>query len=69
MTPHDPALEPRDFEDDCIRSLSDQELERELTLAAYDTERRAARYERLFKEWLVRRRGHRGIHRTQPAPP
>ena len=57
-----------DFEAHAVESLSDDELEQELTVVAHDPVRRADRYERLFREWLERQRGYRGgASRTEPT--
>jgi hypothetical protein len=54
--------------DDAIATLSDDELELELTVAAHDPVRRNRRYERLTREWLTRHRGYRGhVQRPQPT--
>ena len=46
-------------DDDDVASLSDDELDLELTVAAHDPVRRTGRYERLVHEWLTRQRGYR----------
>jgi hypothetical protein len=57
---HDPATgRPLADGDEAIGSLSDEELELELTVAAHDPLRRHRRYERLTREWLTRNRAYR----------
>jgi len=58
---------PLAFDEDAIRTLTDDELERELTISADAPEQRADRFDRLFNEWLNRRRGYRR-HTDQELP-
>jgi hypothetical protein len=54
----DPATGRRPHDAD-VASLSDDELDLELTVAAHDPVRRRGRYESLIHEWLTRQRGYR----------
>jgi len=65
-TRHNPATgRPLADGDEAVETLTDPELEAELTVASFDPVRRASRYERLVGEWL--RRGHLRRRRT-PQP-
>ena len=56
---YDPVTgRPLDGHTEALETLSDRELEAELTIAVH-TEKRGQRYERLWRELLDRRRGYR----------
>lgn len=66
-TSNDPVTgRPLHDGDEAVESLSDDELELELTVAAHDPVRRKGRYELLAREWLTRHRGYRS-RRPQPT--
>ena len=52
---------------EAIGSLSDDELEAELTVTAYDPVRRSDHYDHLMGEWLARKRGYRQPHHRSTA--
>jgi hypothetical protein len=67
-TSHDPDTgRPLADGHEAIETLSDDELEAELTVTAYDPVRRADRYEELVCEWLARKRGYRQTHHPSKA--
>jgi len=50
---------PLNGEGEAVATLSDDELEIELTVASHDPVRRATRYDRLVRERLARQRSRR----------
>jgi hypothetical protein len=66
---HDPKTgRPLAGQDEAVESLTDAELEAELTVTSFDPVRRRLRYDRLVSERLARRRGYRRrTHRPRPA--
>ena len=58
MTPDIPPSDDLLPEDQSVESLSDDQLELELTVAAHDPVRRRDHYEALIREWLIRHRGY-----------
>src|SRR5262245_54556448 len=57
---HDPTTgRPLSSHDDAVETLTDDELETELTVTAHDPVRRARRYDLLWRELISRQRGCR----------
>jgi hypothetical protein len=57
---YDPATgRPLRDDEEAVETLTDEELETELTVVSYDAVRRSERYDRLWHELLQRRRGYR----------
>ena len=50
---------PLEDDEDAVETLTDDELETELTVVSHDPVRRAERYDRLVAEVMARRRGYR----------
>ena len=67
-TSHDPHTgRPLADGHEAVETLSDDELEAELTVTAYDPVRRADHYDHLMGEWLARKRGYRQPHHPPRA--
>lgn len=58
--PNNPATgRPESDGHDAVETLTDPELEAELTVASHDPVRRAVRFDRLIAEWLEQHRSRK----------